>query len=403
VSGPSTSSTPNLLLWKGGRSEVGPSVGYGGHLYKPSKVDPSFYRAMRLPDRCAAYRSSRSLFDGILDLFTLHLGLPRAQSSLLTYFAISTWLIDRLPVAPGLIIAGSDEELGIGVLRLLGCLCRHPLLLAEVTASSLRSLPWHFSLTLLLNQPSLRAGVQRLFRASGHHLYLPGSRGSIVDIFGSKAVYSRENSALDKLSGGWINISVTPQSEPRSALDEQAEEEIAKQFQPRLLMYRLKNLGNISDRGVDVSNLTFVTRQLARTLAMCFPEDSRLANEAVQVLQPQDEEVREQRYFDVGCAIVEILLGVIHSGKENEIQVRELTKKVNALLWSRGESLEYSPEEVGWKLRDLDIPRHSNSSGRQVLLGKNIIERVHDLARTYDLLTGQLVASDCPGCKKVPS
>jgi hypothetical protein len=402
LSGTSKPATPNLLLWNGHQSAVGPFVEYGGHLYKPSEVDPTFYRAMRLPNRCAADRSPRTLFNSIRDLFVLHLGLPEAQSGLLACFAISTWLVDRLPIAPGLMITGSDEELGIGVLRLLGCLCRHPLLLAEVTASSIRSLPWQFSLTLLLNQPSLRPDMQRLFRASRHHLYLPGSKGSIVDIYGSKAVYSRENSGLDTLSGGWINISVAPQSGQRCALDEQAEEKIAEQFQPRLLMYRLKNLGSISDRSVDVSDLTPATHQIARTLAMCFPGDSRLASEAVQLLRPQDEEVRAQRYFDVSCVIIEILVGVIHNRKQSEIQVSELTKKVNSLLRSRGENLEYRPEEIGWKLRDLDVPRHSNSSGRQVLLGKNTSERVHNLARLYDLLSEHLL-SDCSDCKALSS
>jgi hypothetical protein len=75
---------------------------------------------------------------------------------------------------------------------------------------------------------------------------------------------------------------VSPQSWQRTALNEQLEEKIAKQFQPRLLMYRLKILGNISDRSVDVSDLTLATRQLACRLAMCFPEHSGLANEAVQ-------------------------------------------------------------------------------------------------------------------------
>ena len=397
-----SSAQPNLLHWNGHKAEVRQLVEYDGRKYKALELDPILYRALRLPVRGAEYHSDRALFDGVRGLFERHLDLAQPQAGLLTCFAISTWLVDRLPIAPGLMITGSDEDLGIGVLRLLGCLCRHPLLLAEVTASSLRSLPWQFSPTLLLNQPSLRPSMQRLFRASRHHLYLPGSRGSIVDIYGSKAVYNRENSGLDTLSGGWINISVAPQSGQRCALDEQAEENIAKQLQPRLLMYRLKNLGNISDRSVDVSNLALATRQIARTLAMCFPNDSRLANEAAQLLRPQDEEVRAQRFFDVDYAIVEVVLRLIHHRKQREIRVSELTKKVNALLRSRGERLEYQPEEIGWKLRELDVPRHSNSSGRQVLLGKNTSERVHNLARTYDLLSEHLL-SDCPDCKTLSS
>ena len=147
--------------------------------------------------------------------------------------------------------------------------------------------------------------------------------------------------------------------------------EIANSFQPRLLLYRLKNSGKVHESQADVSRFTFATRQLARTLAVCFPEDPELARDAVELLQPQDEEVRGQRSRDVNCAIVEILWAITHKGKQREVRVDELAKDVNALLRSRGETLTYSAEEIGWKLRSLNIPRHSSSSGRQVLLGRD--------------------------------
>ena len=77
-------------------------------------------------------------------------------------------------------------------------------------------------------------------------------------------------------------------------------------------MYRLKNSLKVRESQVDVSEFTFATRRLARTLAACFPEDSELARDTVQLLQPQDEEVRGQRYRDINCVIVEILWGIIH-------------------------------------------------------------------------------------------
>jgi hypothetical protein len=66
----------------------------------------------------------------------------------------------------------------------------------------------------------------------------------------------------------------------------------------------------VRESRVDVSQFTFATRQLARTLAMCFPEDSGLASDTVQLLQPQDEEVRGQRSRDVNYAIVEMLWAI---------------------------------------------------------------------------------------------
>jgi len=193
-----------------------------------------------------------------------------------------------------------------------------------------------------------------------------------------------------------IHISVTPSQLQSFALDEQVQNEIANHFQPRLLMYRLKNYGKVCESRVEVSEFTFVMRQLARSVAMCFPEDAELARDAVQLLRPQDEEVRGQRSRDVNCAIVEILLGNIHQRKQRAVKVDELAKDLNALLQSRGELIEYSAEEIGWKLKGLNIQRHSDRSGRQVLLDRGTSQIVHRLARAYDLPCPQCVEGDRP-------
>ena len=398
VSASSGLNKPDLLLWDGNRATVGSRVEHGGCTYEAPELDAILWRAMRLPAGCRDYGSARALFDGIRGLFQRQLGLPEPESSLLACFAISTWLADRLPSAPGLIISGPDKELGIDVLRLLSCVCRHPLMLAELTPGSFRSLPMQLSLTLLLDQQRLRPNVQRLLRASSYPgMLLPGNRGCVVDLYGPKAIFCGNDSAVDTLSGGVIQISVAP-SQLRSALDPQVENEIATRFQPRLLMYRLKNSRKVGDSRVDVSNFTFATRQLARTLAGCFPEDSKLARDTVHLLQPQDEEIRERRFRDVNCAIVEILWGMIHGGKQREARVDELAKEANALLRSHGEILEYSAEEVGWRLHDLNIRRHTRSSGRQVLLGRDTSQSVHRLARVYDLPCLQPAQTGCPDC-----
>ncbi|MDR3748870.1 MAG: hypothetical protein P4M04_12050 [Acidobacteriota bacterium] len=306
-----------------------------------------------------------------------------------------------MPTAPNLTISGPDEELGIDVLRLLSCVCRRPLMLAELTPVSFRSLPMHLSPTLLLDQQRLRPNMQRLLRASSYRgLHLLGSRGSVVNPYGPKAIFCGSDTAVDTLGGAAVHISVPPSQLQSSALDEHAQSEIANDFQPRLLMYRLKNSGKVREREVDVSKFTFPTRQLARTVAACFPEDLELARDTVHLLQSQDEEIREQRFRDVNCVIVEVLWGMIHGGKRREARVDELARDANVLLQSRGEILEYGAEEVGWKLRELNIPRHTRSSGRQVLLGRETNQRVHRLAQAYDLPCSHRIEANCPDCNQ---
>ena len=398
VAGSSGLNKPELLLWTGSKATVGPRVEHGGCVYEAPDGAPSLYGTMRLPSRISGYNSARGLFAAIGDLFQHHLDLPERESSLLACFSISTWLADRVPTAPSLTIVGPEPELGIEVLRLLSCVCRHPLLLAEVTPGGFRSLPMPLGLTLLLSQQDLKPNLHRLFRASSYRgLLLPGNRGSVVDLYGPKAIFCGNDDAVGTLSGGVIHISLMPSQLQSSGLDEQMQNEIANSFQPRLLLYRLKNFGKVHESQADVARFTFATRQLAHTLAVCFPEDPELARDAVELLQPQDEEVREQRSRDVNCAIVEILWALTHKGKQREVRVDELAKDVTALLQSRGENLIYSAEEVGWKLSKLNIPRRSSRSGRQVLLGRDTHQSVHRMARAYDLPCEE---AGCPACNQ---
>ena len=201
----------------------------------------------------------------------------------------------------------------------------------------------------------------------------------------------------NNLGDGVIQISLAPSSQ-WPALDEQRLDEIASDFQPRLLMYRLKNCAKVRESQVDVSQFTSAIRPLARALASCFPEDSELARDTMQLLRLQDDEIRAQRFLDVTCIIVEILWGQIHSREQKQVRVENLAKDVNALLRSRGEIVEYSAEEVGWRLKRLSIPRHADTSGRQVLLDRDTSRRVHRWAQIYDLPCSQHVGIGCPDC-----
>jgi hypothetical protein len=400
VSGSSELNKPNLLLWNGSQATVAPRVERCGCIYEAPELSQSLFRAIRLPARCQNYGTARRMFESIRNLFKNYLNLPHWESSLLACFSISTWLADRLLSALTLAISGPDQELGIDLLRLLSCVCRHPLMLAEMTTGGFRSLPMQFSLTLLLNQQELKPELQRLLRASNHRgLHVPGRRGSIVDLYGPKAIFCGSDAALDSLGDGVIHISAAPSQLQSSMLDEQAQNKIADDCQPRLLMYRLKNAGRVIESRVDLSSFTLAMRPAARVLAACFPEDSELARETVELLRPQNEEVRSQSYCNFECAIVEVLWRIIHDGKEREVKVDQLAGDVNALLRSRGEVLEYSAEEVGWKLRSLNIRRHTTSSGRIVLLNRDASKSVHGFAQAYGLPCLASVEAGCSDCK----
>ena len=101
--------------------------------YRASKCDPALIRAIRLPSSCAGYGSTKKLFTSLATSLKDCLGVSVAEGWLLAAFCLSTWVADRLLVAPELEICAADQAQGIDLLRVLHSVCRHSLLLAELT------------------------------------------------------------------------------------------------------------------------------------------------------------------------------------------------------------------------------------------------------------------------------
>ena len=398
VRGSAGSSKPNLLLWNGSVCTIGPTVEYRGRIYEAPEIPASIYRGVLLPSGREDGGSVRELLNEITAIFRQVL-LADREPRLLAAFGLVTWFADRSPIAPGIEISGPDQAAGVEVLRLLRCFCRHPLLLAEVTPGNFRSLPLQLSLTLLLNQQELKPAMKRLLRTSSYRgIHLPGNRGSVVDPYGPKAVFCGGE------PGGWlgegsIRISMALAQFSSNKLDEMVYKKIADRFQPRLLHLRLTNCAPCSDFSVDARAFTSETRRLAGALGACIPQDPEFGRELVELLRPQDEEAREERFFSVEYILVEVLWGLIHHRTEPQITVAKLAKKANALLRSRGEVLSYGAEEIGWRLRALGITRHTTSAGRQVLFDRDNRRRVHSLARAYELPCAQVPVRGCAECE----
>jgi len=228
-----------------------------------------------------------------------------------------------------------------------------------------------------------------------------------MDIYGPKVVFCGGDAAANSLSEGTLQVAIPPSPPRWDGLDDDAVKQIADEFQPQLLFYRLKNLAKLRDYAPEGGGgeFTAATRQLAFTVGACLREDPKLARDTIQLLRSQDEEVRAQQLSEIACVVTEVLWGFAHHGALRAVAVDELAKMANALLRTRGMELVYSAEEVGWKLRALGIPRHSTAGGREVLLDRANRQRIHALARTYDLSCAEHVAgcAECRGLEGVVS
>jgi hypothetical protein len=387
----------DLLFWNGIKATVSSRVAHDGCFYEPADVPPSLYHATRFPVRYDPYNSVRHLLNQTEQLFTQYLHFADREARLLAVFAMSTWIADRLPTAPTLVISGPDQRSGIGLLKLLHCLCRRPVLLAEVTPVGLRALPIQFSLTLLINQQGLRPAMLRFLNVAQHRgMHVLGNRGTLIDLYGPKAIFCGGD-VIESLSESAIQISTAQASGRWIAIDEQLQKRIADEFQPQLLSYRLQNVSKLSTSGIEVEKLSAATEQLAFIIAASLSEDPELARETVRLLQAQADDIRAQQLLDVDRVLVEVLWGLIHKEATNAVLVNDLAKYVNVLLQSRGVQLSYSAVEIGWKLRAAGIPRHAIAAGREVVLDVVNRRRIHNLACYYDFSSAQSV----PDCREM--
>jgi hypothetical protein len=152
----------------------------------------------------------------------------------------------------------------------------------------------------------------------------------------------------------------------------------------------------------DIPTFTFPTRALVGNLGACIVDDPESLRQLPLLLQSQDEDVRVRRSTDVRWAILQVILLHLHKGESKAIRIEELSELTNALLRTNGETLVYSPREVGWKLRELGMHRQRDGAGKFLMLGAETSRRVHELGRSYGLLSAPILSENCANCASQP-
>jgi hypothetical protein len=407
VAEPADPSKLNLLYWNGQSAKIAPSFEVDGRIYCAAELPPCLIQVTRLPTKSTKHAPIGELFTRIVTVFEENLDLSRDNAERLTFFSVTTWFPEFLPSAPCLSISGPDVSQGISVLRLLSCVCRRPLMLAEVTAAGLHSLPDMHATLLILDQELPRKMKALLSASSNRGLYVPSRRG-LSDLYGPRAIFSLVN-GTGFMHGEAIQVALIPPRVQPAILDDSRLGQIAGTLQPSLLAYRLKTFPKVAQSRFDVPQFSFPTRGLAAALGACVPDDQRLAARLIPLLEPQDNEVRAERCSDPHFVLLEVLLGLVHEAlstaggrKREDPTVKEIAGLFNTLLRSRGGIREYSPEELGWMLNKPRFSRIKSAAGMRVSLSAETSRRVHQLARAYDVVSLQTAWQDCRECAEKP-
>jgi hypothetical protein len=373
-----------LLHWDGERAYIAPQIPYGGRFYRPPEVHASIRRAIRLPSTVMDYGTAGALFRELTGLYEYYVGLRTIEASPIAFWTISSWFADSLPSPPDLAVSGSDLSRAITLFRLNCCVCRRGLILAEMTRSAFGSLPMELRPTLMIAQPDLPRRIWSLWSASNYRgAFIPDRRGTVVDAVCSKAIFTGMN-GTSRWNEQTIHLTLAPAPSNLPRLDDREQKMIADKFLPMQLKYRFDHLHSARESRFPDSHVESTTDELARNLKLCVPDDPELMQGLVTLLDAQRQERVQRRLYDPNLAIVEVLWTELQD-PQVEISISHLTDLTNALLHSCGANCLYSAEEVGWKLRQLEIPRHKGRDHMTVRFSQETSQRVHYLAQTFGL------------------
>jgi hypothetical protein len=398
---------PSLLLWNGAEAYIASKITMTAS--KPDASDRTFYppvidsttrNAIRFPARAESYDSTRKLFNGITDVLRKYMDLPENLMYLLAHCVFASWFVDVTAAPVGLSIVGPSSGQSSRLLRLLASLFRHSLLLGPTGLGAIFSLPLKLQPALFMDGGQCNGQLPKLLR----QLSAPDSfvfwKGQLLQFRGAKVVCTEESLPSDLLNAGFIEVRIPPSRRILPILDQQARQQIAEEFQPKLLMYRLVNYHQVRASKFDVPEFPLAVRDLARSLAAAVPNEPELQSNIASLLQAQSDQDLIKPTSDLDSVVIETMLILCHQKDRKSFHVAEVSEKVNEILEARGESLDMNPWAVGRKLRKLDITtQRLDANGRGALLLNDLRHHVHSLAAKRGLLV--IDPGRCSDCKEL--
>jgi hypothetical protein len=383
-----------LHAGKGTRFWTSSQIEHRGQIYVPATIDDGLAQAVRFPAASAEFGSPTSLTGAMSDLICNFGRTTRENAELLAAFALSTWFTDCLRVAPVLHLTGSNTRAHV-MMRLLGCLCRRPLLLGRLDLSALSTLPKGLEATLIIHDERLSKNVARTLDASRNRdLSIPFGR-NWIHAYGAKVLFSDSMS----VKASELRIHLAPTAGALPELKEDVEGTIAADFQSQLLRYRLDHFNTVRDSNFDCSDFNPDVQDNARALLTPLGDCNELRESVLTSLRFQNKEVAGARFTDLDCLVVEAALAFCHDPSKEVVFVQEMADAVNAILSGRHEDQTATSKAVGQALRGFGLVGERMTRGYCIDLPNSNREKIHRLAREHDVPSIMDGVERCDHCQ----
>ncbi|MDA2912766.1 hypothetical protein MYX77_02185, partial [Acidobacteriia bacterium AH_259_A11_L15] len=184
VEGPAEPGRRRLLMWKDGRATYADKVRDGARLLVPISSRSEVLRRIRLPRGVQPYPSTPELLAELDDLISRCVVLDLSFVAVLSSFVLSTWLVDRLPVAPYVSLVGMPQSGKTTLLKVLSLLCRRSLLTADISWAAFYEACTRLTPTLLIDEGGTHASNRHL-----RHLLRVGTTRDVVGVRKHRVVH----------------------------------------------------------------------------------------------------------------------------------------------------------------------------------------------------------------------
>ena len=397
----------SFLIYNGETGSAVEHFEHERHLHTPPVLDENLSENLRLPAGVQPCPTPAEFFFEVSQLIRRHVDLPEPSVCLVAAFVLSTWFVDKLAVAPYLWICGPPGSGKTTLLRLLHCLCRRPVLIAGNIPSWVYALPTLLRPTILLDELRLD-GTQHSYALecwlrAGNARGVPVTVGGrLVDGFGAKVLCSRQPTSDSALASRALHISMVPSCKELHTLDEETVQQMADDFQGRLLMFRLRHYREFRSERLGLSGLSPRIRDMMCALLLPLRGVEEAVAPLYDVMEEQLRQAAIEKAEEPEALVTIALFSYCHDPEFSAVLVGQIAAKVNENRRNTGDEADLRPRAVGAILKSLGLTTDKLSSfGRGLRLTVTVKRRIHQLLQSYNLASDDPRTSGCVLCKEM--
>jgi len=362
-------------------------------------------RHVRLPSCYVANAPPvRALLDELDGFFQRCLDLDERYRFLLSCFVLSTWMVDRLPVAPYIALVGLPRSGKSTALRALYLLCRRSLITSDISSAAFYRLCDRWMPTLCIDEAATAGQQRTLF-----HLLRSGTTRDAVAFrekqsyrtFGAKVVVWNQMPDDEALNSRCIVIPM--QETSCTDLERTTNPQVigaANDISAELATFRAVNRRNLHlPQIAGAEHLRSRDRDLYEALALPIGEDSEGCAHLLECLDYQRGLNREPLPA-WELAVLESSFKVIHAEPDQETySFRQLKDESNKWLADSGERFKVNEKSVSSALKTFGFAnRRRTKAGWVVIVDRAARKRLHELLLLYGVSSVlECLPSEQPG------